>query len=101
MTQTFSSKEDDLHELMALAIVAARHGVDIDLLNIYLAWESYYPHDALGAVGRGLKLVVDGKSDEGLEVIASAAKTARTRADQAQDVLQSLLKDLSGMEEHV
>lgn len=100
MTSHIPSFEDDLHELMALAVVAGRYGSEVDVLNIYLAWEAYYPNDALGAVGRGLKHFVDGDIAQALAVIDEVASGTKTRADQARDVLAALKADLSLTEEY-
>ncbi len=100
MSKPFSdpSFDEDLHELMAVAILAAQRGVETDTTSIYDTWSLSYPTDALGKVGQGLCLIGAGHSKEGYELIEEAAKTAQTRQDQAQEVLKSLKEDLASLD---
>ena len=96
MADDFScdTTEDALHLLMAIAICCEQEGLNADTGAIFSAWNDAYPDDALGRVGQGILKVRAGESDAGLALIDEARKTARTRADQAQDVLISLRSDL-------
>ncbi len=89
---------DDLHELMAVAILAEQRGVDLDTNAIFEAWGHSYPKDALGPIGRGLVLIRSGRTKEGYALVKDAADSAETRKDQAKDVLASLAEDLESVE---
>ncbi len=80
----------DLHLLMAVAVLSGQYGTGADAVAIYDSWALAYPDDALGHVGRGLALIGGGRFDEGYRIIEKAAETARTRTDQARDVLVTL-----------
>jgi hypothetical protein len=92
MTTAFTdpSLDDDLHLLMAVAVLSGQRGTGAESGAIYEAWARAYPDDALGHVGRGLTLIGGGRFDEGYRIIERAAETARTRTDQARDVLATL-----------
>lgn len=89
--------DDDLHQLMAIAVLSGQRGVSLDTLAIYDAWASVYPRDALGGVGRGLAMIAAGKPRDGYTLIEETSKTAETRSDQARDVLDSLKRDIREM----
>lgn len=84
---------DDLHLLMAVAVLTGQRGVDAPVVPVFEAWSLHYPDDALGRLGIGLFMVGNGNAEGGISMIADAARTARTRADQARDVLDSLVSD--------
>lgn len=100
MSEPFSDPSfvDDLHELMAVAILGAQRGLDADTAVIFEAWGAAYPKDALGLVGQGLDLIKKGQAKEGYELVQEAVRTAETRADQAKDVLDSLKEDLEAID---
>lgn len=87
---TMKTFDDDLHLLVTLAVLTGQRGVNTDVGPIYEAWSAAYPEDALGPVGKGLALVGAGDLEGGMRMVAEAARTARTRVRQAQDVLRSL-----------
>ncbi len=89
---------DDLHEMMAVAILAAQRGVDADMTGVFETWGLCYPGDALGPIGKGLSLIKAGETKEGYALVETAANTAETRRDQAKDVLTSLQTDLESVE---
>lgn len=97
-TEENFSFEDDLHLLMAISVIVGRVGLDCNMATVYETWSLYYPEDALGAIGHGLKLIGEGQTEEGLMAISKAAETSQTRADQARDVLNSLKHDLEEVE---
>ncbi len=101
MTEPFSTQAntDDLHLLMAVAVLSGQRGVDQDLAPIYDAWEKCYPDDALGGIGRGLAMIGRGEAAEGYLLIERMATSARTRRDQAREVLNSLRRDISALAE--
>lgn len=92
MSQPFSdpSFDEDLHLLVTIAVLTGQRGLTLPVADIYEAWAQAYPQDALGPVGKGLALVGEGNFQDGFEMIAHAAENAKTRAEQAKDVLQSL-----------
>lgn len=92
MTNPFreQSFDDDLHTLVTIAVLTGQRGLMLNTAPIYEAWSLAYPNDALGPVGKGLALVGQGNFDDGVRMIAEAAKNARTRSEQAKDVLRSL-----------
>lgn len=100
MSEPFSDTSfvDDLHEMMAAAILAEQRGVEVDASPIFEAWGASYPEDALGPVGRGLTLIRTGNTKEGFSLIEGAAQNAKTRQDQARDVLESLKVDLTSVD---
>ena len=85
---------DDIHLLMATAILCGQRGVEADLMPVFDCWGHQYPQDAMANIGRGLFLIGNGDAGEGYRLIAEAAENATTRADQARDVLASLAQDL-------
>ena len=95
MPQTGATADqiDDLHLMMAAAILAGQRGVEASLMPIFDAWSQQYPTDALAGIGRGLHLIGNGNPEAGYAMIEDAARTATTRADQARDVLESLAGD--------
>lgn len=97
MSEPFSNPEntDDLHQLMAIAVLCGHRGVAIEASPIYDVWSECYPQDALGGIGRGLLMIGSGKPREGYAMIEEAARTARSRGDQARDVLASLRRDMA------
>ena len=94
-----SQNDDDLHSLMAVAVLCGHKGVEHDVAPIYEAWAKAYPGDALGGVARGLALIGQGQPREGYLVVEEAARTASTRRQQAQDVLATLKHDISALTE--
>ena len=92
MSEPFSdpSFDDDLHLLVTIAVLTGQRGILGQVSTIYDAWALAYPDDALGPVGKGLSLVGEGKFKDGFSMIEAAAKNARTRVKQAEDVLKSL-----------
>lgn len=88
------SQADDLHLLMATAILCGQRGIEARMLPIFDAWSRAYPRDALAGIGRGLYLLNQGDPEGAFAAIRHAADTATTRADQARDVLDSLSADL-------
>ncbi|QJD18428.1 MULTISPECIES: hypothetical protein [Paracoccus] len=84
---------DDLHLMMAVAILAGQRGVEAPLMPIFDTWSQHYPQDALAGIGRGLHLIGHGNPEAGYAMIEDAARTATTRAAQARDVLDSLASD--------
>lgn len=91
-------QDDDLHLLMAIAVLVGQRGTDAKTDMIYDAWSRYYPQDALGAVGRGLQMIGQGDTEGGIALIEKAAEHSATRAQQARDVLQSLRAALESQE---
>lgn len=85
---------DDLHLMMAAAILCGQRGVDAALMPIFDTWADHYPDDALANIGRGLFMIGHGNPEAGVAIIADAADRATTRADQAREVLASLRADL-------
>lgn len=85
---------DDLHLLMAAAILCGQRGVDANLMPIFDCWAHHYPQDALANIGRGLFMIGNGNPESGIEMIREAADHATTRAEQAREVLSSLAHDL-------
>lgn len=96
MTKPYSDPQcdDDLHLLMAIAICCEQQGLPDDTSAIFGAWQDAYPDDALGPVGQGILKIKAGQNAEGLALVEAAAKNAKTRNDQAVDVLESLKVDL-------
>jgi len=74
MSEPFSDPTfvDDLHELMAVAILGAQRGLDADTGAIFEAWGASYPTDALGLVGQGLVLIKKGQTKEGYALVQEA-----------------------------
>lgn len=89
-----ADQTDDLHLLMATAILCGQRGVEAHLLPIFDSWALAYPRDALAGIGRGLYLLGQGDPESAFATIRHAAENALTRADQARDVLESLAADL-------
>ena len=85
---------EDLHLLMAVAVMCGQRGLQTELLPVYEAWEKFYPEDALGPLGRGLFLIGKGETREGYNLVELAAIGSKTRADQAREVLATLQRDL-------
>lgn len=85
---------DDLHLMMAAAILCGQRGVETDLMPIFDSWAQHYPQDALAAIGRGLFMIGNGNPESGYAMIADAAERATTRAEQAREVLASLAQDM-------
>ena len=96
MTAPFSTPEndDDLHLLMAVAVLCGQKGADVEVLPIFEAWALAYPNDALGPIGKGLHLIRAGDAVGGCKMIETAADQASTRAGQARDVIESLRRDV-------
>ena len=92
-TSADEAQVDDLHLLMAIAILCGQRGVEAPLMPIFDAWAQHYPDDALAAVGRGLFLVGNGNPEAGFAMIRDATERAKTRVDQARDVLDALAAD--------
>lgn len=99
MASPFSDpqNDDDLHELMAVAVLCGHKGVRHDMRAVYEAWAHAYPDDALGGVGRGLMMIAAGQSREGYRLIEDTSRTALTRADQAREVLATLKRDIAAL----
>lgn len=99
MSEPFSNPEntDDLHQLMAIAVLCGHRGVSVGTDAIYEVWSECYPKDALGGIGRGLLMIGSGKPREGYAVIEEAARMAQSRGDQARDVLASLRRDMADL----
>lgn len=93
-TSPAGDQSDDLHLLMATAILCGQRGVEAWLLPIFDAWAHEYPQDALAGIGRGLYLLGQGDPEGAFATIREAARNSTTRADQARDVLDSLAADL-------
>lgn len=85
---------DDLHLLMAVAILCGQRGVQGDPRAIFDIWSMQYPQDALADIGRGLLLIHEGNAAEGVQMITRAANTATTRVEQAREVLASLSQEI-------
>lgn len=85
---------DDLHLMMAAAILCGQRGTDAPLMPIFDAWADQYPDDALANIGRGLFMIGHGNPEAGVEIISDAANRATTRAEQAREVLASLRADM-------
>lgn len=96
-TSPFTNRQDDedLHELMAVAVLCGHHGLRQDVSAIYDAWARAYPDDALGGIGQGLAMIGSGAPKEGYRLIEETARTAATRAEQARDVLATLKREIS------
>lgn len=92
-----SQNDDDLHELMAVAVLCGHRAVEADVSAIYDAWAKAYPQDALGGIGRGLTMIGNGQAREGYRVIEETARTATTRVEQAEEVLASLKRDIQAI----
>lgn len=92
--QADDPQTDDLHLLMAVAILCGQRGVEARMLPIFDSWAHAYPRDALSGIGRGLYLLNQGDPEGAFAAIRHAAENATTRADQARDVLDSLAADL-------
>lgn len=88
---------DDLHQLMAIAVLCGHRGVPANVGPVYEAWARVYPDDALGPIGRGLTLVGGGRPREGYAMIEEAARRSTTRADQANDILRRLREDMAAL----
>ena len=99
MTQPFKDarNDEDLHQLMAIAVLCGQRGVVHDMLAIYEAWSAAYPEDALGGIGRGLAMIRDGQPEDGLMMLERTAQTSRTRTEQARDVLTAVRRDYEQM----
>lgn len=89
MSAASPDQVDDLHLLMAVAVLCGQRAVDVPLLPIFDVWQREYPQDALGNLGRGLYLIAKGDTETGLSEIETAT-TAQTRAEQAREVLTAL-----------
>lgn len=89
-----AEQTDDLHLLMAMAILCGQRGVEAHLLPIFDSWGRAYPGDALAGIGRGLYMLSLGDPEGAFATIREAAQNSTTRADQARDVLESLSADL-------
>ncbi|RMC34934.1 hypothetical protein [Paracoccus alkanivorans] len=85
---------DDIHLLMAAAILCGQRGVETDLMPVFDCWANHYPQDAMANIGRGLFMIGNGNAEAGYRLIVEAAETATSRADQAREVLASLAQDL-------
>ena len=99
MTQPFKDpqNDEDLHELMAIAVLSGQRGVVQDMLPVYEAWSAAYPDDALGGIGRGLAMLRDGQPEEGLALLDRTTRSARTRVEQAREVLAAVRRDFPQM----
>ena len=100
MTTPFTDarNDDDLHLLMAVAVLCGQRGVGPEeVAPVYEAWAHAYPDDALGGIGRGLAMIGRGEAREGYRHIEDTARTATTRAEQARDVLATLKRDIQAM----
>ncbi len=99
MTEPFSNPENtnDLHELMAVAVLCGHRNVQTSMEPIYQVWSHCYPKDALGGIGCGLSMIGNGKPRDGYHLIEETARTATTRVEQAQDVLESLQRDIRAL----
>jgi hypothetical protein len=91
------ANDDDLHELMAIAVLCGQRNVKAEVLPIYDAWALAYPRDALGAIGQGLAMIARGEMREGYRLINDAAEGAETRSDQARDVRQSIKENVAAL----
>lgn len=80
---------DDLHLLMAIAVLCGQRAVDAAPLPIFDLWQREYPQDALGSLGRGLHLIAQGDTANGITEIETATN-AQTRAEQAREVLTAI-----------
>lgn len=94
---TDARNDDDLHLLMAAAVLCGQRGVSHDVAPIYEAWARAYPQDALGGIGRGLAMIGRGEAREGYRLIEETSRTATTRREQAQDVLATLKRDIQAL----
>ncbi|MEM9341887.1 MAG: hypothetical protein AAGA87_02465 [Pseudomonadota bacterium] len=96
MSDPFDNAEntEDLHLLMAVAVLCGHKGVTSDMQAVYEIWSKCYPTDALGGIGRGLTMIGNGRPREGYRLIEETARTAETRGDQAKEVLSSLQRDM-------
>lgn len=99
MSEPFKHQEntDDLHTLMAIAVLCGHRSVQTDVAPMYEAWSLAYPKDALGGIGRGLHMIGNGKPRDGYRLIEETARTATSRTDQAQDVLATLQRDMRAL----
>jgi hypothetical protein len=96
MNEPFSNPQntDDLHDLMAIAVLCGHRSVQTSMEPIYQVWSRCYPKDALGGIGCGLSMIGKGQPRDGYNLIEETARTAATRADQAREVLESLQRDI-------
>lgn len=92
-----NADDDDLHELMAIAVLCGQRNVKAEVLSIYDAWAEAYPRDALGPIGQGLAMIARGEMREGYRLIDVAADGAETRAEQAQDVRRSIKENVAAL----
>lgn len=90
-------RTDDLHTLMAIAVLCGHRALPVDVSAVYAAWERAYPNDALGPIGRGLYKIGAGEPREGYAIIEAAARDCDTRTDQAREVLENLRRDMAGL----
>lgn len=99
MSEPFSNPDntEDLHELMAIAVLCGHRGVQTSMEPIYQVWHKCYPTDALGGIGCGLSLIGSGKPRDGYNLIEETVRTATTRVDQAKEVLESLQRDIRAL----
>ncbi len=99
MTPAFANPQfdDDLHLLMAIAVLGGQRGVDTDAVSVYETWAQCYPTDALGGLGKGLSMIQKGDPMGGYELIEKTVNTASSRVEQARDVLHSLRQDLTAI----
>lgn len=99
MNEPFKTPEntDDLHLLMAIAVLCGHRSVDTEVTPMYEAWSLAYPDDALGGIGRGLAMIGNGKPRDGYQLIEETARTATTRSEQAMEVLASLQRDMRAL----
>lgn len=81
---------DDLHTLMAIAVLCGHRSVPADVTPMYEVWSQVYPQDALGGIGRGLSMIGNGQPRDGYQLIEETARTATSRSDQAREVLTRL-----------
>ena len=86
-------QDEDLHLLMAIAVLSGRKGVFGAFLPIYQLWSDVYPADALGGIGLGLNLIAMGDAEGGFALIEETARSAETRADQAKAIMETLRRD--------
>ncbi|MEM8693413.1 MAG: hypothetical protein AAGG57_16200 [Pseudomonadota bacterium] len=91
---TNTANNDDLHLLMAVAVLCGHRSVSEDVSPIYDVWSECYPSDALGGIGRGLSMIGNGKPRDGYNLIEETARTATSRGEQAREVLASLRRDM-------
>lgn len=96
MSKPFQHQEntDDLHTLMAIAVLCGHRSVETDVAPMYATRPLACPTDALGGIGRGLHMIGNGKPRDGYRLIEETARAAISRTDQAQDVLAALQRDM-------